>query len=99
MAACGNCGSTALVMWVRRPTAEELAAIPPAHGGESATASNTTVPVYACGSHAISLELAGLVHTAICSGPLSNGLPNCDCTPEPAPVSPPDPVPALPAGW
>lgn len=99
MPACGNCGSTALVGWIRRPTDAELAAIPPEQGGEFATVSNTTVPVYACGSHAISADLASLIHGALCSGPASAALPNCDCTPEPAPAADPEPVAVLPEGW
>jgi hypothetical protein len=100
MPACANCGSAALVQWVRRPSEAELAAIPAAQGGDSATAQNTTMAVYACGSHAIAADIAGLVHAATCSGPLSATLPNCDCTPEPAPQQPAEePAPNLPAGW
>jgi hypothetical protein len=99
MAACGNCGSSALVQWVRRPTADELAAIPDNQGGATATAENTTVAVYACGSHAISQELAGLVHQAVCAGPTSTVLPNCTCAPVPWPESDPEPTTGLPAGW
>lgn len=96
---CGACGSTALVVWNRRPTAAELEAIPAQFGGEDATAANTTVAVYACGSHAISLELAGLIHGPLCSGPLCSALPNCDCTPEPVQEPEPEPVALLPDGW
>lgn len=99
MPSCGSCGSTALVVWNRRPTADELAAIPAEHGGESATAANTLVPVYACGSHAISAELGALTHGALCSGPASAALPNCDCTPEPLPEPEPEPAGVLPEGW
>jgi hypothetical protein len=99
MPACGACGSTALVVWTRRPSEAELAAIPAEHGGESATATNTTVAVYACGSHAISADLGALVHQALCAGPSSPALPDCTCTPEPAPVAVPEPVQELPAGW
>jgi hypothetical protein len=99
MAACDNCGSAALVMWNRRPTDAELSAIPEWHGGSTATGANTTVPVYACGSHAISVGLAGLIHGSACSGPLCSTLPDCDCTPEPAPAPEPEPVVTLPEGW
>jgi hypothetical protein len=99
MPTCGACGSSALVGWIRRPTESELAAIPVQHGGESADATNTTVPVYACGSHAIAADLGSLVHQALCAGPSSPALPDCTCTPEPAPVAVPDPVQELPEGW
>jgi hypothetical protein len=94
MAACEACGSSALVQWRRRPSEAELEAIP----GEPDPQS--TMAVYACGSHAITADLASLVHGAACSGPASNALPNCDCTPEPRPEPAPDPVASLlPPGW
>jgi hypothetical protein len=97
MAVCEACGSSALVQWCRRASEAECAAIPAEQGGPSADA---IMAVYACGSHAISAELASLVHGAGCSGPASSALPNCDCTPEPAaePVSEPA-TPDLPPGW
>ncbi|MEV0090456.1 hypothetical protein [Streptomyces sp. NPDC050738] len=39
-------------------------------------------PVYACGPHAITLDLATLVHQASCSAPAVADLPGCSCTPE-----------------
>lgn len=97
MVACDACGSAALVQWTRRLTVDELAAIPAAHGGPNP---DSVMAVFACGSHAISAELGGLVHGALCAGPASSTLPNCDCTPEPAPEPEPEPAPPeLPAGW
>lgn len=99
MTACGNCGSSALVAWVRRPTADELAAIPDNQGGAEATAGNTTVAVYACGAHAISQDLASLIHGPTCSGPDSPALPNCTCDPAPWPDPVEAPAQELPQGW
>lgn len=65
------------------------------------TAADTTVAVYACAAHAITIDLAAYIHAGTCSAPNTSALPNCDCTPEiPAPVAVPSPVNvSLPAGW
>lgn len=97
MPACDNCGSSALVQWRRRLTAEEIAASPTNHAPADA---DSVYAVYACGSHAISGELGALIHQAVCSGPLSVSLPNCDCTPEPLSVEAEfELMPVLPDGW
>jgi hypothetical protein len=66
------------------------------------TATDTTVPVYACVNHAITLDGASLIHASTCTAPNVANLPHCDCTPEP-PIasvpSTPDPVAVLPPGW
>lgn len=60
-----------------------------------------TVAVFGCGPHAISMDLAALVHASTCTAPDPAVLPGCNCTPEP----PPDPEPqhtdavALPDHW
>lgn len=62
------------------------------------TAADYTRAVYACGSHAISMDAAPMVHAADCSGPNSPALPACDCTPEPSTPTP-LPVQELPDHW
>jgi hypothetical protein len=121
MAACFSCGTDAVVQWVKRPMADELAAyvavVQQQQAAQTAladpqqpapvfpalpTASDTTVPVYACASHSLSIEDAALVHAANCTGPNPANSNHCDCQPEPAPVapaSPAEPVSVLPAGW
>jgi hypothetical protein len=66
--------------------------------GPMPTAADYTLAVYACGTHAIGLDAAALVHAATCSGPNSHSLPACDCTPEPA-VPTLLPEQELPAHW
>ncbi|MFE9127108.1 hypothetical protein ACFYOF_17085 [Streptomyces sp. NPDC007148] len=76
-------------------------ALPPPDFGSLPTAEDTEVAVYACGSHAITMDLASLVHASTCTAPNNENLPACDCTPEP----PPEPSPyversvALPDHW
>jgi len=79
-------------------------------------ADDTTITVYSCDPHAIGMEMAARVHQASCGAPFvgvngklfldADGIPVCDCTPEPHPD--PAPVPAekavrmvsrLPAHW
>jgi hypothetical protein len=60
------------------------------------TAAETTIAVFACGPHAISMDLAALVHAADCTAPDPALLPGCNCTPEPAPPPEPMHVDALP---
>lgn len=90
-----GCGATPLVHWSRRHTPGELAAFAP----ETHTDDMRHL-VYACGQHAISIDLAAHVHAANCSGPNSAQLPQCDCTPEPLPPGAADvPTVTLPTGW
>lgn len=73
---------------------------PPVFGALPAAA-DTTIPVYACGLHAISMDLAALIHAGDCTAPDSTVLPGCNCTPELAPAPEPmhtDPQ-ALPDHW
>lgn len=58
-----------------------------------------TRAVYACGDHAIALDAAALIHQAECSGPDTPGLPDCDCTPEPAPEPDIHEPAAVPEHW
>lgn len=73
---CSAIGCTAvpLVQWQRR----------------SATDPTSVEAVFGCGPHAITLDLAALVHAPTCTAPNPVNLPGCDCTPEPAP--PPEPM-------
>ncbi|MBM9504531.1 hypothetical protein [Actinacidiphila acididurans] len=69
--------------------------------GPLPTEAETTVPVYACAEHAITLDAAAQVHAADCTAPHPTDLPGCSCTPEPAPTdaAPPAPVAELPPHW
>lgn len=51
--------------------------------GPMPDATNTTMPVYACTTHAITGDLAALIHQASCTAPDMAYLPSCNCTPEP----------------
>ncbi|MFB7907637.1 hypothetical protein ACFC1T_14490 [Kitasatospora sp. NPDC056076] len=57
-----------------------------------------TTAVFACDSHAISIDAAAHIHTSTCTAPGPGG---CTCTPEP--IQPCAPVqatpPNLPPGW
>ncbi|MEV6833468.1 hypothetical protein AB0N17_02885 [Streptomyces sp. NPDC051133] len=64
--------------------------------GPLPTAADTTIAVYACGSHAISMNLAALVHASSCTAPDPELLPRCNCTPEPPPAPAPVHTDALP---
>lgn len=59
--------------------------------------------MYACGNHAIDMDLAARIHQKTCTAPNEIGQWGCDCTPEPLPEkSEPaaDPEPSrLPAHW
>jgi hypothetical protein len=69
--------------------------------GPLSTAADTCIAVFACGPHAISMDLAALIHAADCTAPDPAVLPGCNCTPEPAPA--PEPMlseaQALPDHW
>jgi hypothetical protein len=69
---------------------------PPLPSGEDFTRT-----VYACGTHAIAMDAAALVHASSCSAPNEANLPDCDCTPEALPPAPIEeaPVQALPEHW
>jgi hypothetical protein len=57
--------------------------------------------VYACASHAITLDAAALIHAGTCTAPNRADLPGCDCTPEQPPrdlIDEPS-GPELPAHW
>lgn len=72
----------AVVQWQRKNTDD------PAH----------TDAVYSCAEHAVSLDLAALLHESTCTAPGTA----CNCTPTPLATSPADepPEPAqLPPGW
>ena len=63
---------------------------------------DTTLTMYACADHAITLDAATLIHAGTCTAPNDTGMHGCDCTPEPHPEPEPDPDPAdsrLPAYW
>ncbi|MFJ8345034.1 hypothetical protein ACIQ9J_01395 [Streptomyces sp. NPDC094153] len=71
--------------------------------GPLPTGNDTTIAVYACGQHAISMDAAARVHASSCTAPNDADLPDCDCTPEPLPQqAAEEPTPAaseLPAHW
>lgn len=94
--ACGRtaCTTPAVVHWTRRLTAAELGAVPADQHNAS-----MQLMVYACGPHAITLDLAAHVHQSGCSGPNSAALPTCDCSPEPLPAAAPPDTTTLTTGW
>lgn len=64
------------------------------------TSDRTTITVYACAEHAISIEAAARIHQSSCTAPNDADLPGCDCTPErPAPEPADEPARPLPAHW
>ncbi|MGW0795910.1 hypothetical protein [Streptomyces sp. NPDC002692] len=64
------------------------------------TAEELTRIVYGCGTHAISLEAAALIHASACTAPNEADLPGCDCTPEQPVKEPLEGTAAeLPAHW
>lgn len=60
-----------------------------------------TRTVYACGRHALHLDLAAHIHQCSCAAPDPAALPGCACTPEPLPAAtdPGTPTITLPTGW
>lgn len=85
---CVACELPALVQWRRHAPTE--------------TDPDVLAAVYACGTHAIGLAAAALVHRAECPAPDPKRLPACGCTPDPAPTPEPGPdapVETLPTGW
>ncbi|MGW2520452.1 hypothetical protein ACWC09_26255 [Streptomyces sp. NPDC001617] len=71
---------------------------PPAFPPLPAT-DNTTITVYACAAHAITLDAATHTHQGTCTAPNEAHLPGCDCTPEPHPHAPREAPSRLPAHW
>lgn len=74
--------------------------------GPLPTGGDTTITVYACSPHAITLEAASRTHQPACTAPNDDGIDGCDCTPEPHPEPTPapaeeaaHPVSSLPAHW
>lgn len=65
MPKCAICPEVAYLQWTRVDPAD----------------ASSTVPVYACTSHEISMDLAALRHQATCTAPNLAELPKCDCTP------------------
>lgn len=72
---------------------------PPPVFGPMPASDDFTRAVHACGQHAIGMDAAALVHQAACPGPDSTALPECGCTPEPAPGPEPVVEQPLPAHW
>ena len=72
---------------------------PPPAEGPMPTTSDFVRAVQACGDHAITIDAAALVHASNCAGPDSATLPECGCTPEPAPEPTPIIAQPLPAHW
>lgn len=73
--------------------------LPPPDFGPMPTGTDFTRAVHACGQHAIDMDAAALVHQASCDGPNSTVLPQCGCTPEPAPEPEPVVEQPLPTHW
>lgn len=67
--------------------------------GPLPTAAETTIAVFGCGPHAISMDLAALIHAFDCTAPDPAVLPGCNCTPEPAPEPMHTAAQALPDHW
>lgn len=65
MAQCAICPNRAELQWTKVDPAD----------------ANSTVPVYACASHEISMDLAALRHQPTCTAPNLTEIPKCDCTP------------------
>lgn len=84
----------------RRDQAVAAGASPTDDFGPLPTQQDTVIAVLSCGIHAITMDLASLVHASTCTAPNNANLPGCDCTPEPAPA--PEPLverTALPDHW
>lgn len=64
-------------------------------------ATDYTIPVYACGNHPITLDLASHIHESTCTAPSTANLPSCDCSPEslPVPAAGDDGTSVLPVSW
>ncbi|MGW2692321.1 hypothetical protein ACWC3Y_10720 [Streptomyces sp. NPDC001296] len=69
--------------------------------GPLPTQQDVLIAVFACGGHAIGMDLAALVHGPDCTAPDPALLPGCNCIPEPPPK--PEPLHAellpLPDHW
>ncbi|WP_128381266.1 hypothetical protein [Streptomyces cavernae] len=75
--------------------------LPTPEFGPLPTGNGMTRSVYACATHAITLDAASRIHASSCMAPDPAVLPGCDCTPEvQAPTPPSDSVPVkLPEHW
>lgn len=75
--------------------------LPAPEFGPLPTADGMTRTVYACGSHAITMDAAARIHASTCTAPNDADLPGCDCTPEAPPQNPVEEPPAstLPEHW
>lgn len=63
-------------------------------------ATDVDIAVFACGDHAVHIDLAGRIHAADCSAPHPDHLPGCNCEPEPEPEPLPEPaMVTLSTGW
>ncbi|MFJ8606384.1 hypothetical protein ACIRH0_04220 [Streptomyces sp. NPDC093675] len=74
---------------------------PPPVFGPLPTLQDVTVSRFGCGTHAIAIDLAALIHGPDCTAPDPTLLPGCNCTPEPPPETGPlhsEPLP-LPDHW
>ncbi|MFE5868802.1 hypothetical protein ACFQ6V_09130 [Streptomyces roseifaciens] len=89
----------------RRERAAQLAdpQQPPPDFGPLPQPEGCTTTVFACADHAVTLEVAALIHQGTCTAPSLDDLPGCNCAPEPAAPSTPEPgtapADALPPGW
>lgn len=65
------------------------------------TGTDTSVAVYACAQHALTLTAAASIHASSCTAPNKADLPGCDCTPETLPAAPLEEEQrfALPTHW
>lgn len=76
-------------------------AMPPPVFGPLPDAEATTIAVFACADHAISLDAAACIHSADCPAPHPDRLLDCGCDPEPHPGPQPliAPMTRLPSHW
>lgn len=76
---------------------------PPPEFGPLPTGADMTRTLYACATHAITLEGAALIHQSKCTAPMNTAkLPGCNCTPEATVQTPPgesSPPSQLPDHW
>jgi len=88
MAICSlysGCTNTAVLVWKRRMTADELAAAQAQQPDSSVTEANSYTPLYGCSEHLLTADLAAQMHASTCTSPNLANLPSCDCRPEVTP--------------